>query len=159
MSYTYTFDIHLGPVCAGLTLAARLVQTDGEFVSGEITDGFVEFGDNGDFLWTVQLPDDLRGGVVIYESGVPGTILAIGAINPEDVSPMTVAYEGSETLQDFLRLVRAVLLGGAEVSGNQVAYRDLSGNLDRVIVTHDRQGNRTQVVTDASDYEDAPPPE
>lgn len=83
MSYSYTFSIHLGPTYAGLKLAAQLIDTAGDDVGSEVTTRFIEIG-NGDYLWTATVPDGHRGGVLVYEDGTPGTVLAVGAINPED---------------------------------------------------------------------------
>lgn len=97
MSYTYTFPIALGPVYAGLTLAAQLVDTAGANVGSAVTTGFVEVGTNGDYLWTASVPDAHRGGVKVYESGVPGTVLAVGAINPEDAELVAAILEDTGT--------------------------------------------------------------
>ena len=84
MSYTLTIGISLGATKAGLTLAARLIDTTGAPVGDELLTGFVEVG-NGNYLWTYgNFPDGFRGAVKFYESGQTD-ILAIAAINPQEV--------------------------------------------------------------------------
>jgi len=84
MAYTLSFSLALGAGKAGLTLAAQVVDAAGSDIGSEITSGFVEIGD-GAYLWTyASIPDAHRGAVKFYEDGVPGTILAIAAINPEE---------------------------------------------------------------------------
>ena len=75
----------LGTSQTGLTMAAMIVDTSGGDVGSEITSGFTEIG-QGNYLWhCTTMPDDHRGGVKFYEDGVPGTILAFVAINPEEI--------------------------------------------------------------------------
>jgi len=65
-------------------LAAQIVDTAGANIGGEVTTGFAEIG-AGAYLWTyAAMPDAQRGGVKFYQSGVPGTILAFAAVNPEE---------------------------------------------------------------------------
>jgi len=84
MSYTLDFSLALGSAKAGLTLNAQLVDTAGANVGSAISTGFVDMG-NGNYLWHyAAFPDGHRGGVKFYEQGVPSTILAFAAINPEE---------------------------------------------------------------------------
>lgn len=85
---SYTFDIHLGPIYAGLTLAAQLIDTAGDAVGSEVTTGFVEIG-GGDYMWSATIPDDHQGGVLIYEDGTPESVLASASINPAPASGLT----------------------------------------------------------------------
>ena len=119
MSYTRTFDIHLGAAYAGLTLAAQLIDTAGDDVGSEIASGFVEIN-GGDYLLTATIATNHRGGIVVYESGAPSVILAVGAINPEDAEDViaikaktdaldTSAFQGVSGIDgDTLTLVMAV---------------------------------------------------
>lgn len=66
----------------------------------------------------------------------------------DDLAGLASAYEGSETLQDFLRLARAVLVG--ESSGGGAVYRDAADSKARVTATLDGSGNRTAVIVDAT---------
>ena len=61
---------------------------------------------------------------------------------------LAMAYEGSETFQEFLRLARAVLLGKS--SGGGAIYRDAADSKARVTASLDSSGNRTSVSVDAS---------
>jgi hypothetical protein len=88
MAYTSTFSMALGASKAGLTLAAQIMDTTGANVGSEITAGFVEIG-GGAYMLTASIPDSHRGGLKVYQSGVPATILAFAAINPEELEPET----------------------------------------------------------------------
>ena len=84
MAYTLNFTIGLGSAQTGLTLRAQLLDNVGADSGAEITTGFVELGD-GYYLWHYEaFTDDFRGGVKFYENGVPGTVLAVSSINPEE---------------------------------------------------------------------------
>lgn len=115
MSYSYTFPVHLGAVYAGLTLAAQLIDTAGVSVGSEITSGFVEAGSNGDYLWTASIPDGHRGGVLVYEDGTPGTVLAVGAINPEDAENQIAGTGGALSYSDTVLDPEGSPLDGVEV--------------------------------------------
>lgn len=84
MSYALAFNISLGSSKSGLTLAAQLVDTAGGDVGAEIASGFTEIGGGAYLLHYTAVPDVHRGGIKFYESGVPETILAFAAINPEE---------------------------------------------------------------------------
>lgn len=85
MAYTLDIGLALGTGKAGLNdLHAQLVNTSGEAVGSAISTGFTEIG-QGNYLWhCTTLPDNHRGGVRFYSAATPGTVLAFGAINPED---------------------------------------------------------------------------
>lgn len=90
MAYTLDISLALGSSQTGLVLAAQLVDTTGASVGGEVLTGFTEIG-NGNYLWHyIAFPDGHRGGVKFYESGVPGTILAFVAINPEEAENLDI---------------------------------------------------------------------
>ena len=171
MAYTLTFGLALGTSQTGLTLAAQLVDTAGGNVGGEVTTGFVELG-QGNYTWTYAgIPDGHRGAAKFYEDGVPGTILAIAAINAEEgerldmaVSSRAVAGDamtltaaerdalntalGAEglTLVEALELLLASHAGNLNRSGTSYAFRDLADALNRIVGTVDSDGNR--VVTE-----------
>ncbi len=64
----------------GLTLTARLIDTEGNQVGGTVTDGFVELGD-GAYMLTVDIPDGFRGALIFrLNSEIKGFVL----INPEE---------------------------------------------------------------------------
>lgn len=73
-------------------------------------------------------------------------ITALNDLSAADV--LAAAYEGSETLQQFLRLARAVLVGKS--SGGGAVYRDAADSKARVTATLDSSGNRTAVTVDAT---------
>ena len=71
-------------------------------------------------------------------AGVPAAVLAS-------------TYEGSETVQSHLRLVRAAAVGKADgLAGTTVHYRDLADAKNRITATVDSDGNRTVITTDAT---------
>lgn len=62
-----------------------------------------------------------------------------------------MAYEGSEDFQDFLRLMRAVLLGKTSGAGTGTEnFRDAADSKNRVTSTIDGNGDRTAIATDAT---------
>jgi hypothetical protein len=64
---------------------------------------------------------------------------------------LAAAYEGAETLQSYLRLTRAVLLGESTGGGTVTrTFRDAADTKPRVTATIDGSSNRTAVLTDAS---------
>lgn len=121
MAYILDFSISLGSSKAGLTLNAQIVNSAGANVGAAITTGFVEIG-NGCYLLSASIPDDQQGGIKFYESGVPGTILAVAAINPIEydqgnlldafmakaVTAPTAAPTAPYTLDDVLGWILAV---------------------------------------------------
>ena len=85
MAFTLDTTVGLGRSKAGLTLAARLVDSDGADLTAIITVGFTEIGE-GWYIWHYEAyPDSFRGGVKFFESGVPGDILGLTTINPEEI--------------------------------------------------------------------------
>jgi len=102
MAYTLDYAISLGSNQTGLTLAARLVDTDGANTGSEITTGFTEIGD-GNYHWHyASFPDDHRGGVKFYEDEVPGVILAFASINPEEAEHTAAILADTNELQSDL---------------------------------------------------------
>jgi hypothetical protein len=64
---------------------------------------------------------------------------------------LAAAFEGAETVQDFLRLSRAVLYGESDGQATgTVHYRDKADTKNRVTGTVDVDGNRSAVVLIAS---------
>lgn len=71
---------------------------------------------------------------------------ALNDLSAADI--LAMVYEGSETLQELLRLQRAVLVGKS--SGGGAVYRDAADTKARVTATLDGSGNRTAVTVDAT---------
>lgn len=64
---------------------------------------------------------------------------------------LAAAFEGAETVQDFLRLARAALYGKASGLATSTArFRNASDGKDRIVATVDADGNRSTVTLDAS---------
>ena len=85
MTYTLDFALALGSGKAGIAdLRAQLVDTTGASVGAAVSTGFVEIG-AGNYLWHyTSIPDGQRGGVKFYSNATPATVLAFGALNPEE---------------------------------------------------------------------------
>lgn len=80
---------------------------------------------------------------------IAGTLNALDDLNDLDAAGVLAAvYEGSETVQELLRLMRAVLVGKS--SGGGAVYRDAADSKARVTATLDGSGNRTAVTVDAT---------
>lgn len=81
---------------------------------------------------------------------------AISSLNDVSTSQITtavlaMAYEGSETFQTFLRLVRSALVGKlAGAATTTVTARDAADSKDRITATVDASGNRTAVTVDGT---------
>ncbi len=92
---------------------------------------------------------ELTTALAAADDAVLAAIAALNDLSAADI--LAAAYEGSETVQDFLRLSRAILYG--EVTGGQTGterFRDLADAKDRVVSTTTSVGNRTAVVLDAT---------
>lgn len=80
----------------------------------------------------------------------PVAIAATGAAEIADAVHDEV-YEGTETLRQVLRLIRAALAGKASgLDTNAPKYRDIADSKDRIIATTDDDGNRSAVTTDVT---------
>ena len=125
MTYTLDFSLALGTGKAGLTdLRAQLVDTMGAAVGSAIATGFVEIG-SGCYLWhATALPDGHRGGVKFYSNATPATVLAFGAINPEEAERVDAAVTS--------RLAPTVASRTLDVAATGEAGIDLTNRLDTV---------------------------
>jgi hypothetical protein len=63
---------------------------------------------------------------------------------------LAAAYEGAETLQAYLRLTRAALVGKAAGDGTTITFRDAADTKARITATVTADGDRTAMVTDAT---------
>lgn len=73
-----------------------------------------------------------------------------GSITVEDLE--NIILEGSESMAEMLRIMRAALAGilsGAETN-SEIRIRDLADTKDRIVAQVDENGNRTSVVTDGT---------
>ena len=76
-------------------------------------------------------------------------IAALNDLSTTDILGMV--YEGSEDFQDFLRLMRAVLLGKTTGAGTGTEnFRDAGDTKNRVVSSIDANGDRTAITTDAT---------
>ncbi len=98
MSYTLDYTISLGSAATGLTLNAQIYDTAGGNVGAAITTGFTEIGTGTYHLHCTTIPDDHRGGVKFYESGVPGTILTVASINSEESGQVELKATGLDNI-------------------------------------------------------------
>lgn len=94
--------------------------------------------------WITPLPGS-------YPPGTAGYIVTQEPDPPVvDLSEvLNQVVEGTVTVGDALRLIVAVMAGKASGGGTAaVAFRDLSDTKDRVMMTVDEKGNRSNVVLD-----------
>ena len=98
MSYTLDFTINLGSAATGKTLNAQIYGTDGGAVGDPITTGFIELGTGKYHLHCTTIPDNHRGGIKFYESGIPGTILTVASINPEESGQVELKATGLDNI-------------------------------------------------------------
>lgn len=168
MAYTSVFGIALGPAYTGIAdLRAQLVDSGGSNVGSAVSTGFVEIG-NGFYSWVyAAIPDGHRGGVKFYRNSVPGTYLAFGSINPEELENTDVktstrgtdagaataigtrVLTGTKTYDQAQRLLLATQ--GAKTSGagtGTFVIRDSEDTKDAVVAAVDADGNRTGVTLD-----------
>jgi hypothetical protein len=101
-------------------------------------------------LWVL----DESGNQLPHTSDISTIETAIGALpaaTDNAAAVLAATYEGSETVQDHLRLSRAALYGKANgLAGSTVHFRDAADTKDRLLATVDADGNRSAVTTDAS---------
>jgi len=96
--------------------------------------------------------------LAIHEYGIDeiqaGLSTSAEITNLNDLSTTDIlgmAYEGSEDFQDFLRLMRAVLLGKTTGAGTGTEnFRDAGDTKNRVVSSIDANGDRTAITTDAT---------
>jgi hypothetical protein len=91
----------------------------------------------------------------MYDAMIAGTTAMPADVQEWDSSSslpsffsLSDTYEGSETVQAFLRLARAVLFGKTTTSGT--VFRNAADTKARVTVSVDANSNRTSVTTDAT---------
>lgn len=86
MSFSLDFALSLGAGKSGLAdLRAYFFSSSGTLVSGITNSGFTAFG-GGNYLWHCDyMIDSFRGGVAFYSAATSGALLAISAINPQEV--------------------------------------------------------------------------
>lgn len=92
MAYTLAFTLNLGGSQTGLALKARVFDTAGVQVGGDITTGFTEVG-SGVYRWLGPIPTGHRGWVQFLTTG--GVFKAEVPINPEETDPLQSAVPGT----------------------------------------------------------------
>ena len=139
MTYTLDFALALGSGKAGLAdLRAQLVDTGGANVGSAVSTGFVEIG-AGNYLWHyAAIPDSHRGGVAFYSNATPATVLAFGAVNPEEAENA-----------DAKTSTRSVY-AGADTAGTGTLLGRILGTLDTG--THKPQGGDAYAVVTSATY-------
>ena len=125
MTYTLDFALSLGSGKAGLAdLRAQLVDTGGASVGAAVSTGFVEIG-AGNYLWHyAAIPDSHRGGVKFYSNATPATVLAFGALNPEEAenvdakisTELDVLKGAGWTFETLKAIYEAIKPGGGGLS-------------------------------------------
>jgi len=129
MAYAFGTLVALGGSKTGLTLLVQLFDTDGNDSGAPLATGFSERG-NGNYYWYyAAFADAFRGGADVYESGVPGTILASFAINPEELENVDVKVSTRSTLAQSDILDDATPFSGANIDAT------ISSRSDGTLVT------------------------
>ncbi|RWB66558.1 hypothetical protein [Mesorhizobium sp.] len=102
-------------------------------------------------------PDNAGIAAIETTLGTPGgasiaaDIAAVPTASENAAAVLAETYEGSETVQDHLRLSRAALVGKANGLATTTAhYRDAADTKNRITATVDADGNRSAVTTDAT---------
>jgi len=127
-------EIHVAWL-TGKTLTANVFKPDGTdretgINLAENATGTLYLGDCA----TIQVGDI----IVAYEAGV-----VLGSIEYEPV-----VIEGGITRDEVMRLILAVLTGLSSGGGSEtITFRDVGDTKDRLVVTVDRDGNRTVITT------------
>ena len=101
---------------------------------------------------TTTTNTDMRGTDSANTQAGLSTSAEIAALNDLSTTDILgMAYEGSEDFQDFLRLMRAVLLGKTTGAGTGTEnFRDEGDTKNRVVSSIDANGDRTAITTDAT---------
>lgn len=129
-----------------------------EVLSGHLTGGTTGAGLNaassaGD-PWATTLPGAYSAGTAgnIIGNNLDQAVSTVSAPSAEDVATeiFGTAVEGSETLRQSLRLMRAEAAGKLLVSGNTVTIRDAADSKDRITATVDSNGQRTAITVDVT---------
>lgn len=141
MSQLRTISINLGTAYAGdlANLRGRLYNTDGSVNVSSINTGFVEVGDQGNFLLTYAFPDDFRGGLEIRDNvtGLPIPNLPLYSLNPEEIIPVSsgaravsVSVRDSSSLDLLANAAVRFTIGGASYVVNTSASGPVIIGLD-----------------------------
>jgi hypothetical protein len=86
----------------------------------------------------------------IAPDAIGASELAADAVAEIVAAMLAGVYEGTNTLQDFMRLTAAVLLNKCAGGGtSNITFRDDADTKDRITVTVDANGNRSVIVKDA----------
>jgi hypothetical protein len=134
----------IGAAGAGLTAVPWNAGWDAE-VQSEMADALAAYDP--------PTHAELTAGLAGADDAVLAAIaaLTIPSASANAAALLAAAFEGAETVQDFLRLSRAVLYGESTGQGSAtVNYRDKADTKNRVVGTLDVDGNRTAITLDAT---------
>jgi hypothetical protein len=124
--YTASIAISMGASKAGLTLNAKLIDTDGNQVGATRTEGFVDL-DKGNYGMTdPNLPAGFRGFLLVYDAGDPN-VNAICPLNPEQIENTDVKISGVDSNANAAKL--AAQGADANASAAKVAALDANANV------------------------------
>lgn len=97
----------------------------------------------------VPTNSELSNALAAADDAVLAAIAALNDISVADV--LAGVVEGSETLAQTLRLLRAALVGKSAGGGStSITFRDAADSKNRIAATVTSDGNRTAVTTDAT---------
>lgn len=134
----------------GLTVTADVFNRSGTQVGTAISCS--EVGSTAIYLG--DMPSEAAGTYLVrfYAAGLfkaQGELLWDGT-RVVTGNPAVDITEGSETILEALRLIRAESAGLLSVSGTTVTIRDAADSKDRITATVDSDGQRTSITTDAT---------
>lgn len=169
MTYALGFNIALGGSQTGITLNAQLRDETGSAEGSPVSTGFIEIGSGQYYWYYASMPDAFVGYVEFYEQGVPGTILASSAVNPQETEladvktstrlasndsrldniDMALANDADmTTVLAYLDLMESVLWG-VTTGGttDTITFKTPDGITTKIVVTvNPITGDRTAVV-------------
>lgn len=128
---------------AAFVLTCTKIDTGRYKITGTVPAGY----NVGDVVWIYVTA--VMGGVT---GKAPADHFKVASLAADTAAALLAAvYEGTETVQDFLRLARASLYGVATDQGTtSPKFRDLADAKDRITSTCDTSGNRSVVTLDAT---------
>lgn len=134
---------------------ARLGAPAGASVSADIA-ALPTADENADANWDEAKADHNAAGSMGEEQQNHALSTEIAALNDPTAAAiateiLATAYEGTDTIQDFLRLATSVLYGKSAGGGTgTLTFRNIADTLNRISATVDGDGNRSAVTTNVS---------
>jgi len=139
----------VGNVTGGINTAAGTIQTLDALDTAQDTQhgttqaAVADVPTNAELATALGTADDATLAAI--------TALSIPTTSQITAAMLAAAYEGAETLQEFLRLARAALMGKSDgFPDGPVHFRDKADTKNRLTANVDTDGNRSAITTDAT---------